>query len=678
MKKVLSITLAFMLLFSTLAAVGTVNAVVEDPLVVTGSLDVTQWGNAMRIYFNKNITNSSDTNVTIANVQLLTALDANYDEAVVNGVLDGIIVDGMSIRELVAAGGPYGGAVHYYKEGTDNFIAIYADTTLVDFSSAESHLVSITSKFQAYNHYPTTGTALKLDPVANTWSTAKLTVTDDLDLTEWGNAMRIYFGENITGSSDENKTIANVQKLTPADADYDPDVVAGVLDGILVDGRSIRELVAAGGEYGGSVHYYKEGASNFIAIYAGTDQVNFTDGETHTISLNSSFKDYLMRSAPATTLYLDPDTMTWSDTAPLPSMAVTGGDSNPTFAWGNTMRVLFDQALWVPAHAEELLANAHALTEASEYYNAEAVASLNDKVTVDGKTITEWNTTNPGSAQVHVGPSENDIRIYIDGALMAFGDGYTHVVTIAKNFISFTGYKTEEEVSLHYDPVSKTWGTEVVVPPTPTPGAATEIFTATPLLMNGDYGTVYFYTTTVISAGQTINVQAGGASIPTAVQDAVNDRIVIDGKTVREWNTENETSYAVMVAYESETSGENVFGRLSLWIDTTSTCAFIPATDHTVEFLEGLIGLNGAPIAAAVWNYSAEAEDWFLFEEEVSSEESSASSSQEESTVESEAEESETDESPTTSDVSGFMFITFAALAGAVIVISRKRASSVK
>ncbi|MHB1454534.1 MAG: Kelch repeat-containing protein [Saccharofermentanales bacterium] len=674
MKKVLSITLAFMLLFSALAVVTTVNAVVEPPLVVTGTLDLTPYGeNAMRVYFDKNITNS-ETNVTIANVQKLTSADANYDEAVVNGVLDGIIVDGMSIRDLVAAGGEYGGAVHFYKDGTDNFIAVYAAASLINFSAETEHLITITSDFQAYNHYPTIGSALKFDPVANSWSTARLSVTGDLDLTAYDqNAMRIYFGENITGS-DVNKTIANIQKLTPADADYDETVVTGVLDGILVDGMSIRELVAAGGEYGGAVHFYKDGTDNFIAVYAGKPQVDFTDGNVHTITLNSSFKDYLMRSAPATTLYLDPDTMTWSDTAPLPSMAVTGGDSNPTFAWGNTMRVLFDQALWVPAHAEELLVDAHALPAASEYYNADAVGSLNDKVTVDGKTIAEWNAANPGSAQVHVGPSENDIRIYISDSLMAFGDGNTHVVTIAKNFISFTGYKTEEEVSLHYDPIAKTWGTVVVVPPTPTPGAATAIFTATPLMMSNNYGTAYFYTTTVISVGQNLNIQAGGGSIPTAVQDAVNDLIVIDGKTVREWNIENDTGYAVMVAFESETSGENVYGRLSLWIDTGSTCVFIPTTDHTVEFREGLIGLNGAPIAAAVWNYSAEAQDWFLFEEEVSSEESSSiPDSQDESAV-----ESETDESPTTSDISGFMFIAFAVLAGATIVITRRRAGSVR
>lgn len=673
MKKVLSITLAFMLLFSTLAVVTTVNAIPATPLSVTGGTDLTQWGNAVRVDFNMDISGGV---AQITNVQALKSGDANYDANVVNGVLDGILLNGKSVRDWNISS-DYGVMVHFFNDGS-TYMSIYADASLVDFSANLEHLVTITSKFQAYQGYPTIGSALKLDPVANTWSTARLSVTSTLDLTvHEQNAMRIYFGENITGSSDENKTIANIQLLTAADAGYDPDVVEGVLDGILVDGRTVRELVAAGGSYGGAIHFYKEGASNFIAVYAGTDQVNFTDGNVHTITLNSSFKDYLMRSAPATTLYLDPDTMAWSDTAPLPSMAVTGGDSQPEFAWGNTMRVLFDHALWVPAHAEELLVNAHALTSASEYYNADAVASLNDKVTVDGKTIAEWNTTNPGSAQIHVGPSENDIRIYIDGALMAFGDGYTHVVTIAKNFISFTGYKTDEEVSLHYDPVTKTWGTEVVVPPTPTPGAATEIFTATPLMMSSNYGTAYFYTTTVISAGQTINVQAGGAAIPESVQNAVNDLIVIDGKTVREWNTENETSYAVMVAYESEASGESVFGRLSFWIDTTSTCAFIPTTDHTIQFLEGLVGLNGAPIAAAVWNYSAAEQDWFLQEDVVSSEDSSSvSESQDESTIESEAAESETDESPTTSDVSGFMFIAFAVLAGATILITRRRAGN--
>ncbi len=679
MKKVIRLLMTIVLLASSLAFVTLINAV-PLPLMITGGLDLTAYSqNAMRVYFNQNITNS-DTDVTIANVQLLAPGDPNYDEAVVNGVLDGIFVDGTSVRDLVDAGGPYGGAIHFYKEGSSSYIAVYTGAELVNFSDGNAHTVTVTSKFQAYSHVPTVGGSLVFDPVAKTWSEAKLTTAGAIDLTAYSqNAMRIYFNENIT-NSDTDVTIANLQMMAPTDPNYDPDVVNGVLNGITVDGQTIAQLVEAGGSYGGAVHFYREGTSNFIAVYADAALVNFTDGETHTVALNSQFKSYSLFSAPATTYYLDPDSMTWSDTAPLPTMAVTGGDSEPTFAWGNTMRVLFDTPLWIPAHGESLLVGANQMATDNEYYNADAVASLNDKITVDGKTITQWNTEVPGGAQVHVGADENDIRIYLDTAQMNFADGNTHVVTIAKNFISFNGYKTAEEVSLHYDPVAKTWGTEVVVPPTPTPAAPTEFYTATPVMMNGNFGTAYFYTTSVITTGQVINVQAGGGSIPESVQNAVNDLIRVDGKTVREWNTENGSNYAVMVAYESEdVGGGNMVGRLSFWIDTTSTCNFVAETDHTIEFLDGLVGLNGALIAPSTWLYDASEMDWFLQSDEEpttepTSEPTSEPTTQPTESVSEDAGSGVSSEAgaPATSDSGAFLPVLMIALAAAGTLVALK------
>jgi len=619
MKKFLSLAIAMVFAISMLSFAIVVNAVPGN-INITGTVDLTEWGqNAMRVLFDQNLT-TSDTDLTIANIQALKSGDANYNEAVVNGVLDGIKINDKTVREWnIAAGGDYGAMVHYYRETGSNFLAIYIDPSLADFVDGESHFVSINSSVASYTGLNVLGKAFQLNPLTMVWEAAKLEITQGIDLTPWEqNAMRVVFNHNLT-TSDSNLTIANVQKIKPGETNYDMAVVKGVLDGIKINNKSVREINSeAGSEDAIMVHYYRENGDNFIAIYADPTIVDFSDGQARTITLNSEFKAYSMREASNTTLYQDPDTKAWSLTAPYPGMAVTGGDSHPEFAWGNTMRVLFDTPVWVPDDAQELLLNAENLKPGDDYYNEDAVDSILNKIIINGKSVSEWNAINPEAAQVHIGSNENDIRIYMHADNVAFGDGNTHIVKVLRNFISFSGYTTTEEVSLNYDPVAKTWGTQVVVPPTPTPGAPTFVYIAGSLNLTGNFGNVSFYTTTPITRVDRINVQAGGGSIPDEVRDSVRNFIKVDGKTVGEWNEENDSQYAVMVAMESEDAGGGtILGRLSIWADTVdANTGFTPDKDHTVEFLEGLVGLNGATIAPSKWQYVAADMEWYLVTDE--------------------------------------------------------------
>lgn len=666
MKKGMSLFLAFLLTVGLISAVPMVYADATPTLNITGGLDLTAYAqNAMRVYFSENITNSTTNGTTMVNVQAMAPTDANYDEAVVNGVLDGIIIDGKTVRQWNTSSS-YGVMVHYYLADGENFIAVYVDAGLVNFADGNAHIVAVNSKFKAYSLKETNGASLTFNPATLLWTTTKLAVTSGLDLTAYDqNAMRAYFDKNVTNkaSTEPAITMTNIQAIATTDADYDRTVVEGVLDGISIDGTTVREWNTSN-SYGVMIHFFIDNGQYFAAVYADPTLVDFADGLPHTVAFNSKFKGYSMESAIDTTLYLNPETMIWSTTAPLPTMNVTGGESRPTFDWGNTMRVLFDQAVWTPAPdavspESDLLVDAQNLIPSDKYYNADAVNSILNKIVIDGKTVAEWNALQAGTAQVHVGPSENDIRIYMQETSVAFGDGDTHIVTIEKNFISFTGYKTEEAVSLNYDPTAKTWGTEVVVPPTPAPGEPVESFTAAPLLMSSNYGTAYFYMTNVITRVNTINVQAGGGNIPTEVQNAVLDLIKIDGKTVCEWNAENESNYSVMVAFETEQNGEDTFGRLSIWVDTTGSFQFIPTTDHLVEFLPGLIGLNQAPIAPATWRYVAADMEWYLGAL-VADPTPTTEGTNDNPTV---TVANSTGESPTTSD-NGFMFIyLFAILA---------------
>ncbi len=673
MKKFFSLVIALALAVSMLSFAAVVSAVPEH-MNITKTMDVTTWGNAMRIYFDQNLT-TSESNLTLAHIQKLKPADANYDEAVVNGVLDGITINDKTVREWnTFAGSEEGAMVHYYRENGENFIAIYIDESLVNFTDGESHFVSVNSIFTSYTGLSALGKAFELDPLTMVWEAAKLEITQGIDLTPWEqNAMRVVFNQNLT-TSESNLTIANVQKIKPGEINYDMAVVKGVLDGIKINNKSVREINSeAGSEDAIMVHYYRENGDNFIAIYADPTIVDFSDGQARTITLNSEFKAYSMREASNTTLYQDPDTKAWSLTAPYPVMNVTGGDSHPDFAWGNTMRVLFDTPVWVPDEAQDLLLNAQGLVDGDDYYNAEAVDSILNKIIIDGKSVSEWNAINPEAAQVHVGSSENDLRIYMHPDNVAFGDGNTHVVKILKNFISFSGYTTTEEVSLNYDPVAKTWGTEVIVPPTPTPGAPTVVYIAGALLMTDTFGNVAFYTTSPITRVDRINVQAGGGSIPDEVRDSVRNFIKVDGKTVGEWNEENETNYAVMVAFESEDAGGGTFiGRLSIWIDNTedSTIGFTPGTDHTVEFLEGLVGLNGAPIAPTKWEYVAADMEWYLVTDE-------GPSPTEQAVTPTEAGTDDETQTPGDSGVvSSIALLLFAA--GTVLTLTKKRQNALR
>lgn len=614
MKRKLSMILTLLLVIGMVSAVPFVQADTATLLNITGGLDLTAYSqNAMRVYFDKNITNVTE-NITMANIQAMADTDPNYSEPVVSGVLDGVSIDGKTVRQW-NTDSQYAAMIHFYTDNGQYFIAVYIDATLVNFSDGNPHTVSVNSKFKAYDLSETNGAALVMNPSTKSWTPSRINVTQGLDLTGYNqNALRIYVDKNLTPITTDI-TMNNIQAIASGAADYDRTVVEGVKDGISIDGKTVREW-NTGSDYCAMVHFFTEGTQYYIALYIDETVVDFNDGNEHTVSVNGNFKNYAMDAGTSATLYLEPTTMNWSTTAPLPGMNVTGGDSRPTFDWGNTMRVLLDQPLWVPDPAavspeKDLLVDAQNLKSGDKYYDDAAVDSILNKIIIDGKTVAEWNALQAGTAQVHVGPSENDLRIYMSSSSVVFGDGNTHIVTIEKNFISFSGYKTEEAVSLHYDPTAKTWGTAVVVPPTPAPGEPVDVFTATPVMMSDKFGTAYFYSTNVITRAPTINVQAGGTNIPQRVQDAVLDLIKVDGKTVREWNVENDTDYAVMVSFETEQNGSDTFGRLGFFIDTTSTCGFTPDKDHVVEFLPGLIGLNDAPIGASKWEYKAADMDWY-------------------------------------------------------------------
>jgi len=631
--------------------------------------DHPEWGNFVRVNFDGRVLPEGRTGLLV-NVQALTE-GSDYVEAVVNGVLDGILVDGKSIRQWnTDAGSAYAAMVHF--DGDENDIRIYMDSGLVAFLDGNPHVVELNSQFISYTGSKVRPAKFVYDPGTTLWSEPAVHVTSAIsypDHPEWGNFFRVNFDARVLP---EGRTglLVNVQALAEGSSDFNAAVVDGVLDGILVDGKTIRQWnTDAGGMYGAMVHF--DGDENDIRIYMDAGLVAFLDGNPHTVEINSLFKTYLLAAAEPASYTFNPATGLWVNNA-IPPVNVTDAQCFPDHPeWGNFAVVRFDAPVGVEG-STGLLTNVQALAEADPNYDAEVVHGVLHDIKVDGKTISEWNTQ-AGSAygaMVHFNNDEADIRIYMDAALVAFLDGGTHSIEISGEFKTFRGAYANP-ILLNYDPTLNVWTQEVVVPPTPTPAPPATFFSSSALARNSteEFGNVYFYLDNLITAFQRINIQAGGSGVSQELQDAVNDLIKVDGKTVREWNTENESQYAVMVAYEAAGGGDEIFGSLSIWVDLSTTCQFVPEQPHVVDFMPGLFGLNGAVINPARFTWDPVEIEWVQSEytEEEPTEVPTEAPTGEPTTAPTNGE------SPSTGDPAALLSLGAAAAAVATLLASRRR-----
>jgi hypothetical protein len=213
---------------------------------------------------------------------------------------------------------------------------------------------------------------------------------------------------------------------------------------------------------------------------------------------------------------------------------------------------------------------------------------------------------------VHVGKDENDIRLYIDSQVLNYFDGNTHQIEVLAGFETLSGFITDKNYILNYDPEQKIWTTDEVIvdPPAGDPVELDKLIDPN-IYMQGAFGTVYFYFTGPITNVNTINAQASATQgISENIRNGILDCIKIDGKTIRAWLTECESEYAAMIAFENQ--GD--IGQISIWSNISENPALnlTPDADHVFEFLEGLTGLNGSPIAPVKLTYKASTGAWLI------------------------------------------------------------------
>jgi len=606
--KLLSLVVTLAVVFGAFSIVGSADS---ETFKAIGGIDLVEYSqNAGRIYFDSPLYDSSLGDV-LTNIQALKETDANYNAAVVNGVKKGIKIDGKTVEEYNTTN-DYCAMVHFYEQDSYNFIAVYLDATVVNFAEGDYHTIEFTQDF--VNYY-----GQSIEPVVYVYEVATKTWMPEIRSTEaisfpenpgWGNFMGVTFDSNVIQIPEGSDLVTDVLRIAKTDPLYNEAAIESLNTKVLVDNRTVEDWISEFGEDAVRIHM---GASD-MRIYFDSNVLLFND-EDLTVEIKAGFKTFtgLITSKDVKYFYSS-ETKKWTEMAPLPVIEIDSGVSYPDQPdWGNFMGVIFKDAI-APADilTDGLITNVQNLKKGDTHYNADVVNSVLNKIIVDGKTIAEWLESNSSAAQIHFG--ENNIRIYMAPELVSFHDGDVHQVIIEKGFITFTGKRVAETIALNYDPASKTWTTDVVTPQPEPPGEPAEIFSVTDLLVNsGGFANVYFYLTNIINRNPagTINVQAGGNKIPVEVQNSVLDKIIIDGKSVREWNLENESDYAVMIAYETEGTPQGTFGRLSIWSNVNeNTVGFTPDKDHIVEFKEGLLGLNFAPIVPSTWVYSSEEMTW--------------------------------------------------------------------
>lgn len=495
----------------------------------------------------------------------------------------------------------------------------------------------------------------------------------------WGNFMVVNFDNAICVPANGAELITNVEKMDSTNPLYNQDAVNSVLNKILVNHKTISEWIASGVADAAQIHM----AATDIRIYLDSSLFLFNDGNA-TVEIAEGFKTLTgKQTSSSATFYYSSQTKQWSTTAPMSAIEIDKGQSYPDHPdWGNFMEVLFKEDI-CPSNilTDGLITNVQAMNDQSANYNGEVVNSVLNKLTIDGKTVAAWLAENPEAVQIHM--SNNGIRVYMKAELVAFADGNTHTVEVLSGFTTFINKIVENSIALHFDPTNNSWGSNVVTPPKPAAGNPANVFSVTDLLVtDSGFANVYFYMTDIINRipTGTINVQAGGNNIPEDVQNSVLDKIIIDGKSVREWNAENESNYSVMIAYETETTPQGTFGRLSIWSNVNeSSLSFTQDKDHTIEFLDGLLGLNYAPITPSKWKYSGSDMIWEQVEagSTDSNPEDSNSSNETENKNNPEnnnaASPSADEKNPHTSDTSvGYIFVLSAVSLAAILLSAKK------
>ncbi len=480
-----------------------------------------------------------------------------------------------------------------------------------------------------------------ITPIANaTWSADYWAFTINLD-------------ENIAATGTNNMQ-----------ANADSVLKAAVRDNIIIDGKTLGTILTEkANDYAVMVTY--DGTT--MTFFSEKTQNIFPDNVNHSLEILTGLTDLTKAKAFATVkYYYNATSKLWSTNKP--GIAVTSLSKIAEPSWGT--------GYWALTLTLDTVIATSELTNVQMLSDPYIKAAVRNNILLDGKTIDTILAEKGNEYVIMVAYSNNTLSLFSDKANNLLSKDIVHKIEILPGLIDATKVLHFAPAVYFYNPTSETWSTSEIAIPTPTPGAAVEIFNSTPLLMNGNYGTAYFYLTGPITSTPTINVQAGGGAIPDSVRDTVRNFIKIDGKTVSQWNNENDTDYAVMVAYESESSGTETLGRLSFWIDTTSTCNFISEIDHTVEFLPGLIGLNLAPITPSTWEYEASVGEWVMTSVQLTptptlNPTGAANATPTESAASTEDQE---DDVPATSD-NGFAVIVLALIisAGMILFIIKKR-----
>ncbi len=323
MKKHLSVILLLAMIL-TIFPISLHTEAAGDVLEVISGLDLTPYGGFMRIYFDQSLF-ANNNNRLLQNVQAIKSGD-DYNAAVINGVLDGLLIDGKTVREWNTQwGNDYGVMVSFQRDGSENFVVLYTDAGLIDASANVSRTVTVKSNFTSYSGKKAKGNALVSNATTKAWSFATNPILGTYNMFQHNiNALRIHFGHDLSPkfSGPENNTISFAELSTPSSPYYDKTVIDSVLDGVLINGKTIRDWSENHNlNENPLVHFYNiefgEVSPYFIDVHPNDAVPDLQDGDIHSIEIKNTFKDLYLRSAVSAKFYLDPADMTWSSTQPV-------------------------------------------------------------------------------------------------------------------------------------------------------------------------------------------------------------------------------------------------------------------------------------------------------------------------------------------------------------------------
>lgn len=242
-----------------------------------------------------------------------------------------------------------------------------------------------------------------------------------------------------------------------------------------------------------------------------------------------------------------------------------------------------------------------------------------DFIAINGKTVTEWNAESFNSVMIHIGINdaigqyfEFNTNCLMDGLISGDRD---NTVTFLKGLPAGDGSTLLENVTFTLakgskEPFVRTDKAEEITPPTPTEPvdpstipfdvAAVGVLDQSPQKGLHDFGSSFlwqidftkdFYDESQLTNGRKDHVQS-----------ELGDYIIINGKSVTQWN--NETFNSVMIHVATNPS----FGQY-LEMNTNSILDGLvdPAKDNVVTILEGFPCAGGAALEKSV-SYSLPAD----------------------------------------------------------------------